>query len=152
MCERELGTEQRLQHIDPPQLFWLSQPFFPVLLGCSTGGLGAQRSAESWFPQLDLEHWLEALNSNSKSGVLRASSAGCWFSLQHLISNYNWPELPKHRVMLLFYAHSIQTVDRMHLLSTQVHFLFWQLGRVGGQYATLVWFLCLIAYQASWVI
>ena len=43
VCERELETEQRLQHIDVPhQLFWLSQPFFPVLLGCSTGGLGDQ--------------------------------------------------------------------------------------------------------------
>ena len=28
--------------------------------------------------------------------------------------------------------------DRMHLLFTQVHFLFWQFGWVGGQYAT-VW-------------
>ena len=26
----------------PHQLFWLSQPFFPILLGCSTAGLGAQ--------------------------------------------------------------------------------------------------------------
>ena len=26
--------------------------------------------------------------------------------------------------------------DRMHLLFTRVHFFFWQLGRVGGQYAT----------------
>ena len=25
-----------------PLPFWLSQPFFPILLGCSTGGLGAQ--------------------------------------------------------------------------------------------------------------
>ena len=43
-------------------------------------------------------------------------------------------------------SHSIQPLDsqgyilifldRMHLLFTQVHFLFWQLGRVGGQYAT----------------
>ena len=41
VCERELETEQRLQYIDPQQLFWLLQPFFPVLLGCSTGGLGA---------------------------------------------------------------------------------------------------------------
>ena len=28
--------------------------------------------------------------------------------------------------------------DRMHLLFTLVHFFFWQLGRVGGQYATTV--------------
>ena len=34
-----VGDRTELQHIDP-QLFWLSQPFFSVLLGCSTGGLG----------------------------------------------------------------------------------------------------------------
>ena len=33
--------------------------------------------------------------------------------------------------------------DRMHLLFTQVHFFFWQLGWVGGQYATI---LCLMIY------
>ena len=32
-------------------------------------------------------------------------------------------------------------LDGMHLLFTQVHFLFWQPGRVGGQYATLLNFL-----------
>ena len=41
--------------------------------------------------------------------VLRATSAGCWFSLQHLISH--WLELPVRRVILLFYAHSVQSVD-----------------------------------------
>ena len=79
----------------------------------------------------------------AQSGVMRAPSAGCWFSLQHLISNLL--ELPVHRVILFFYAHSIQpidsqgypldTFDHMHLLFTQVHFLFWQLGR--GWYATI---------------
>ena len=29
-------------NISTPKLFWLSHPFFPVLLGCSTGGLRAQ--------------------------------------------------------------------------------------------------------------
>ena len=42
VCERWVGDWTKLQHIDPPQLFWLQQHFFPVLLGCSTGGLGAQ--------------------------------------------------------------------------------------------------------------
>ena len=37
------------------------------------------------------------------------ASAGTWFSFQHLLSN--WCELPVHRVILLFYAHSIQTVN-----------------------------------------
>ena len=41
VCERELETEQNC-NILTPKLFWLSQPFFPVLLGCSTGCLGAQ--------------------------------------------------------------------------------------------------------------
>ena len=38
MCERELETATYWPH----QLFWLSQPLFPVLLGCSIGGLVAQ--------------------------------------------------------------------------------------------------------------
>ena len=64
--------------------------------------------------------------ATAQLGVLRAPSAGCWFSLQHLISN--WLELPVHRVILLFYAHSIQPIDsqgyplvtfnRVHLLYT----------------------------------
>ena len=41
VCEKWVGDKTDLQHIDP-QLVWLSQPFFPVLLLCSTGGLGAQ--------------------------------------------------------------------------------------------------------------
>ena len=45
-------------------------------------------------------------------------------------------------------SHSIQPLDSqgyilifldwMHLLFTQVHFLFWQLSRVGGQYTTVM--------------
>ena len=36
-----------------------------------------------------------------------APSAGGWFSLPHLLSN--WPELPVHWVILLFYAHSVSS-------------------------------------------
>ena len=48
-------------------------------------------------------------------------------------------------------SHSVQPLDsqgrpwspdifnRIHLLFTQVHFFFWQLGRVGGQYATYIY-------------
>ena len=68
----------------------------------------------------------------AQPGAWGPSLSGTWSPFQHLLSN--WLELPVHRVILLFYAHSIQPVDRMHLLFTQVHFLFWQLGRV--QYAT----------------
>ena len=80
----------------------------------------------------------------AQSGVLRAPSAGCWFSLPHLISNcltsclhlgyiivrYPPSSCGRHKL------HSIQPdhgqgyilifLDRMHLLFTQMHFLFWQ--------------------------
>ena len=115
--------------------------------------------------------------ATTQSRVLRAPSAGCWFSLQHLISN--WSELQllnrgfwgapllgagslysilspynnmtsTHLPVSVTISHSIQPLDsqgyilifldRMHLLFTRVHFLFWQLSRVGGQYATVVFF------------
>ena len=43
VCETELETEQRLQHIDP-QLFQLSQPFFHVLLAAQPGAWGPNLS------------------------------------------------------------------------------------------------------------
>ena len=78
VCERELETEQRLQYIDP-QLFWLSQPFFPVLLGCSTRGLGAQPllghgSHSSIFSPTDLNFLSPGLcNDLTPTYFLRAS-------------------------------------------------------------------------------
>ena len=50
---------------------------------------------------------------NWLTGGLRASSARCWLSLPHLVSN--WSGLQT----LLF-------LDQMHQLFIQVHFLFWQ--------------------------
>ena len=124
LCVRgELETEQRLQHIDPPQLFWLSQPFFSVLLGCSTGGLGAQPQLghgfhSRVFPPTDLNFLSTGLYNNLTSTYfLRASH----FTLN---STRRQSKL----------SHDI--IDRTHLLFTQVHFPFWQLGR--GQYATTV--------------
>ena len=52
------------------------------------------------------------------------------------ISHSNQP-LDSQGYILIF-------LDQMHLLFTQVHFLFWQLGWVGGQYATLCWKINLI--------
>ena len=75
-----VGDRTELQHIDPHS--YGHQCFFPVLMGCSTGGQGAQ---PLWFP-------LPYLISNSSDpqlsiGGLRAPSAGCWISLLHLVSN-----------------------------------------------------------------
>ena len=83
----------------PHQLLWLLQYFFPVHLGCSTGGLG---------PSL------------------------CWDMVLIPASSIQFNSTPRQSRL------PPDIFDRMHLLFTQVHFLFWQLGRVGGQYATLV--------------
>ena len=88
-------------------------------------------------------------------GAWGPSLPGCWFSLSHLISNllnFLCTELFNISTPTFFLWASqialIQPVhgqgyiliflDRMHLLFTQVHFLFWQPGRVGGQYTTIV--------------
>ena len=82
------------------------------------------------------------------------SLSGCWFSLPHLISNclnFLCTELYNSSMHTFFLWASqialIQPVhgqgyiliflDHVHLLFTQVYFLFWQPGRVGGQYTTL---------------
>ena len=82
--------------------------------------------------------------------------SGTWSSFQQLFSNWlNFlsPGLYNNLTSTLLPAsvtisHSIQPLDsqgyilifldRMHLLFTQVHFFFWQLCWVGGQYATII--------------
>ena len=79
MCERELETEQNC-NLSTPTLIaitvFLSRS--PELLnqgpeGAASLGHGPHSSIFS---------------PTAQSGVLRAPSAGCWFSLPHLISNY----------------------------------------------------------------
>ena len=78
MCERELETEQWLQHIDLPK----PSGHVLVLLGCSTGGLGAQ---PLWY-MFSFQHLLTNWSPNTL-GVPRAPSAGWWLSLPHLVSD-----------------------------------------------------------------
>ena len=85
---------------------------------------------------------------------LRAPSAGCWLSLPHLVSNWlNFlcTELYNSSTSTFFLwasqialiqpihgqGYTLLFLDRMHLLFTQVHFLFWQPSGIVGQYATL---------------
>ena len=105
----------------PPQLFWLSQPFFPVPLGCTTGGLGAQPllghgSHSCIFSPTDLNFLSPGLyNDLMPTYFLRASQ----FAFNSTPRQSRSPP---------------DIFDRMHLLFTQVYFLFWQLGQ--GQYVT----------------
>ena len=93
----------------------------------------------------------------AQPGAWVPSLSGCWFSLPHLISNWlNFlcTELYKSSTHTFFlWASQIALIqpihgqgyiliflDRMHLFFTQVHFLFWEPSRLGGQYTTLCCF------------
>ena len=73
-----------------------------------------------WTPT-DLNFLSPGLYNNLASTLLPASVA-----ISHSIQL-----LDSQGYILIF-------LDRMHLLFTQLHFLFWQLGRVGGQYTTIL--------------
>ena len=147
----ELETEQNCNILTPTLMVitaFLSRS--PGLLNRVPGGPASLRHVpcSSIFSPTDL-------NFNFSIGGLRAPSAGCWFSLPHLISN--WLTSCLHLGYIIIprppsscgrhKSHSIQPfydqgyilifLDRMHPLFTQVHFLFWQLGR--GQYVTCLW-------------
>ena len=74
-----VGDRTELQHIDP------HQRFFPVLLGCSTGSLGAQPLWDMFLNPAS-SHQL-VWSSNCSIGGLRVPSAECWLSLPHLVTN-----------------------------------------------------------------
>ena len=125
VCERELETEQRLQHIDPPPTLLAITAFLSRSPGLLNRGTGAQPllghgSHSSIFSPTDLNFLSPGLYNNLTSTYfLRASQ----FALNSTSRQSRSPP---------------DIFDRMHLLFTQVHFFFWQLGR--GQYATF-WLL-----------
>ena len=89
VCERKLETEQNCNILPP--LLWSQQRFFPVLLGCSTGGPGAWGPASlgAGFLYCILSPTGLISNCNCSIGGLRAHSAGCWFSLPHFSPTAN---------------------------------------------------------------
>ena len=142
------GVEDRigLQDIDPHSHG--HNCFFPVLLGCSTGGLGVQPLCDMFLlPASSLQ--LQLLNQRPEGPL-------CWVlvlsttSLLQLTDFLSLPGLYNCSTPTFFlWASQISLIqpvhgqgyiliflDWMHLLFTKVHFLFWQLGWVGGQYAT----------------
>ena len=132
LCVRGSWRRNRTAIYWPP-LYWPWLRFFPVLLSCLPGGLGAQPlwvlvfSTATylqlvWSPTHLLPNWLnflctELYNSSTSTFVL-------WASQIALIQ-------PIHGQ-----GYTLLFLDRVHLLFTQVHFLFWQPGRVVGQYTT----------------
>ena len=98
----------------------------PGLLNRGPGSLGAQPllghgSHSSIFSPTDLNFLSPGLYNNLTSTYfLRAS--------QFALNSTPWQSMSPPDIF-----------DRMHLLFTQVHFVFWQLGQVRGQYATQYW-------------
>ena len=70
----------------------------------------------------------------AQSGFLRAPSAGCWFSLPHLISNFLRTELYYCFTPTQFNLSTVKVIPMIPSTGCPCNFLFWQLGR--GQYAT----------------
>ena len=117
-----------------PPLLWPQQRFFLVLLSCSIG-VGGPASLGAGFLYRILSP--TGMISNCSIGGLGAHSAGCWFSLPHLISNwlnflctelYNSSTptffLWALQIALIKPVHSegyiLIFLDRMHLLFIQV--------------------------------
>ena len=129
-----------------PPLLWPCQRFFPVLQGCSTGAWGPSLSGTCSSFQHLLSNWSDLQLLNRRSSGPPLLCAGFLYRIlspNGLISNWCSPGLYNCSTYTFFLLASqialIQPVhgqayiliflDRMHLLFTQAHFLFWQLGR-----------------------
>ena len=93
----------------------------------------ATAQSGAWGPPLlgagSLSRILSPTDSNFLSPGLYDNLTPTLFPASVTISHSIQP-LDSQGYILIF-------LDRMQLLFTQVHFLFWLLGRVGGQYTTL---------------
>ena len=120
MCERELETEQRLQHIDPHSPGYNSISF----------SFSWAAQPEAWEPSLC---WHLVLIPTSSLQLIWISCFRGYMIIWRpptSCERHNFAQSLESQVHLWS-----PISDRMHLLFTQVHFFFWQLGRVGGQYA-----------------
>ena len=124
----ELETEHRLQNIDP-RLFWLWQHIFPVLLGCSTRGLGVQP--------------LLVLVLTPRTGTLTSNSD---LQLTELLSHPGYiivwhpPASCGVTIRIQFNPSTVKDIPWYLWPDEPViytgAFLIWRLGRVGSQYVT----------------
>ena len=119
-----------------PQTLLAITAFLSRSPGLLNWGLGAQPPLEhgshsSIFSPTDLNFLSPGLYNNFTPTLLPAS-----VTISHSIQPLDSQGRPW----------SPDIFDRIHLLFTLVHFLFWQLGRVRGQYATI---RCLHPQQKS---
>ena len=118
LCERWVGDWTELQHIDPHS-YGHNSVSFPFSWAAQPGAWGSSLSGTCSSFQHLISNWLNflctELHNDLTSTLLPAS-----FTISHSIQVISW------------YS---STGCTCYL--TSVHFLFWQLGLVGGQYVTL---------------
>ena len=132
-CVREgVGDRTELQHIDPHSyghnsvsfpFSWAAQPgvrgpLWWVLVFSTASYLQLIFSPTDWLPVFTRVIYPVIYPGSTPTFFLWASH----ITLIQLVLGQGY--------ILIF-------LDRMHLLVTQVHFLFWQPGRVGCQYTTI---------------
>ena len=124
VCERELKTEQWLQHTDPPNSTGYHSLSFSFSWAAQPGGL--------WAQSLDMV----LIPASSLQLIWNSCRRGYIIIWRHICTQFN-----PSTVKVIPWSPNI--FDRMYLLFTPVHFFFWQLGR--GQYVTVVkWFQVLL--------
>ena len=119
----ELEAEQNCNILTPtPMAITAFLSRSPRLLNRGAGGLASLGHVphSSIFSPTDLNFLSPGLYNNLTPTLLPAS-----VTISHSVQ-----PLDSQSYILIF-------LDRMHLLFTQVHFLFWQHGRVEGQYTTI---------------
>ena len=145
-----VGDQTELQHIDPHSIghnrvsfpfSWAAQPGAQplwVLVFSTTSYLQLV-----WSPTAQSGAW--GLPMLGAGCLYRILSPTDWIScaLSYIIVQRPPYSCEHHNFALIQPVHGqgydiLIFLDRMHLLFTQVHFLFWQPGRVGGQYTTLL--------------
>ena len=131
----EVGDWTELQHIDPHSIGH-NCVSFPFSWAAQPGAWGPSLSGTCSSIRHLTSNWLnflctELYNSSTPTFFLWASHIALIQPIHG--QGYN---------ILIF-------LDQMHLLFTQVHFLFWQPGRVGGQYTAVSHYLLLIIVKVN---
>ena len=147
MCARELEAEQNCNILTSTLL--AVTVFLSRSPGCSTEGLGhvlipcifsPTATAQSRGPEGPL-CWVLAFSTTSCLQLIWSPIDWISCVLSYIIVQHPPSSCGRHNFALIQLVHGqryniLIFPDQMHLLFTQVHFLFWQLSRVGGQYTT----------------
>ena len=166
MCERELETEQNCDIFTATLLAITAfLPRSPELL---KQGPGIPASLGGGFLYCIVSTTRLIPNSQSAAWGLPLLGAGFFYrilsptdwiscALNYIIVHRPPSSCGRHNFALIQPGHGqgyniLIFLDRMHLLFTHVHFLFWQPGRVGDQYATKLNRECYIAMLETFLL